>query len=60
VKVLPDTMSSVCGLADGFSFCPHGIKFTNKETGMPVTFPFNGHSWNAKTYELTINPTKAL
>ena len=53
-------MSSVCGLADGFSFCPHSIEFRNKETGKLVTFPFNGHIWYAKTYELKINPAKAL
>ena len=56
MKVLLDTVSSVCGLADGFTFCPHSIEFRNKETGTIVTFPSNGHSWNAKTFELTINP----
>ncbi len=57
IKVMLDTVSSVCGLADGFSYCPHSsVIFKDKSSGLQVTFPNNGFSWNAATSELTVNP----
>ena len=42
---MPDTVSSVCGLADGFSNCglgPRVIFFKDKITGELITFPYKG------------------
>jgi hypothetical protein len=59
VKVMPDTVSRVCGLADGFTKCPHSVSFTDSAHN-PVTFPFNGFTWNAATFDLTLDPAQAL
>jgi hypothetical protein len=59
VKVMPDTVSSICGLADGFSHCPHTVSFTDSDNN-PVTFPYNGFTWNAATFVLTLDPAQAL
>jgi hypothetical protein len=59
---MPDTVSAVCGLADGFSKCglgPRVITFTDKITGQPVAFPYNGFTWNAVTSVLTRDPAQA-
>jgi hypothetical protein len=58
-KQTPDTVSSVCGLADGFSKCPHITSFKDKETGKPVTFPYRGYDFNATSSVLTLDPAKA-
>jgi hypothetical protein len=60
IIVMPDTVSSVCGLADGITYCPHIVSFINKGTGLSVTFPYNGFGWNAATSVLTLNPALAL
>ena len=40
---MPDTVSSVCGLADGFKKCgPRFIVFKDKVTGQLITFPYKG------------------
>jgi hypothetical protein len=42
---IPDTVSSVCGSADGFSKCglgPRYVSFKDKMTGLMVTFPYKG------------------
>ena len=59
IKVMPDTVSSVCGLADGFTQCPHSVSFTDSANN-PVTFPHNGFTWNAATFVLTLDPAQAL
>ena len=46
---MPDTVSSVCGNADGFTKCglgPRVIIYTDKMTGQPVTFHYKGFEWN--------------
>ncbi len=46
----PDTESSVCGNADGFTKCglgPRVIIYTDKMTGQTVTFPYKGFELNA-------------
>ncbi len=58
LKVMPDTVSSVCGLADGFTNCPHTVSFKDSDDN-PVTFPRNGFFWNAETSVLTLDPAQA-
>jgi hypothetical protein len=60
IAVFPDTVSSVCGLADGITKCGlvRVISFT--EATNPVTFPINGFTWNAATSILTLDPASAL
>ncbi len=57
---MPETVSSVCGLADGFSKCPRVIIFTDKMTGQLVAFPYKGFQWNAAASVLTLNPAQAV
>ena len=60
---MPDTVSSVCGLADGFSKCglgPRVIIFTNKMTNQLFTFPQNGLHWDAASSVLTIDPAQTI
>ncbi len=60
ITVFPDTVSSVCGLADGITKCGlvRVISFTDA-TGQ-VTLPKNGFTWNAETSILTLAPASAL
>ncbi len=44
---MADTVSSVCGSADGFSKCPRVIVFKDKTTGQLVTFPYKGMTYDA-------------
>ena len=55
-----DTVSSVCGNADGFTKCGLRILvFTDKMTGFQITFPYKGFELNSDQSELTLNPAKA-
>ena len=58
---MPDTVSSVCGPADGFTKCglgPRVMSFKDKDTGNPVTFPYKGFTWNAVLWVLTLDPAQ--
>jgi hypothetical protein len=55
-----DTVSSVCGNADGFSKCGlRTLVFTDKITGFEITFPYKGFELNSDQSELTLSPAKA-
>jgi hypothetical protein len=57
---MPDTVSSVCGNADGFTKCgPRTLVFKDKMTGFQITFPYNGFELNSDQSELTLSPAKA-
>ncbi len=60
---LPDTVSSVCGLANGFSKCGLGqriITFKDKMTGqLIIQWPFCGFEWDSVSSVLTFNPAQA-
>ena len=59
-KQMPDTVSSVCGSADGITKCGlRTIIFTDKMTGKLVNWPFNGFTWDAGFWVLTLNPAQA-
>ena len=55
---MPDTISSVCGLADGVTKCgPRAITFKERSSGVIIdTWPYFAFNWNAATSELTFNP----
>ena len=55
---MPDTISSVCSLADGVSKCgPRAITFKERSTGVIInTWPYLAFNWNGSTSELTFNP----
>lgn len=58
---MPDTVSCVCGPADGFTKCglgPRVISFKDKETGELVTFPYRGFDWDAALSVLTLDPAQ--
>jgi hypothetical protein len=60
---MPDTVSSVCGVADGNKKCSlytRIISFTDKATGLLIIFPYYGFTFNAATSGLTLNPAQAL
>jgi hypothetical protein len=47
-KQMPDTVSSVCGNADGFKKCGlRTVVFTDKMTGFQITFPYKGFELNS-------------
>jgi hypothetical protein len=55
-----DTVSSVCGNADGFTKCGlRTLVFTDKMTGFQITFPYKGFELNSDQSGLTLSPTKA-
>jgi hypothetical protein len=55
-----DTVSSVCGNADGFTKCgSRTLVFTEKMTGFKITFPYKGFELNYDQSELTLSPAKA-
>jgi hypothetical protein len=58
---MADTVSRVCGNADGFSKC--GLRstlfITDKMTGRQITFPYKGFELNSDESNLTLNPAKA-
>jgi len=56
---MPDSVSKVCGLEDGYSHCPHTVTFTDSNDN-PINFPYNGFSWDASEFILTLNPAQAL
>ena len=58
---LPDTVSSVCGLADGLTKCGlRVITFKDKMTGKIITqWPFNGFQWDSLSSVMTFNPAQA-
>ena len=57
---MSDTVSSVCGNADGFTKCGlRTLVFTDKMTGFQITFPYKGFELNYDQSELTLNPAKA-
>jgi hypothetical protein len=60
-KQMPDTVSSTCGEADGFTQCgPRGnFEFADKTTGKLITFPYQGFEINQDQSALTLNPAKA-
>ena len=58
---MPDKVSSECGNADGFTYCPHTVSFRLADNNA-LTFPnagFPGVTWNSVTSELTIDPALA-
>jgi hypothetical protein len=60
MKIMPDTVSSVCGNGDGFTYCPHTVYFTTTG-GTQINFDSTpGIIWNSATSELKINPALAL
>ncbi len=55
-----DTVSSVCGNADGFTKCGlRTLEFTDKMTGFKITFPYKGYNLNSDQSVLTLSPAKA-
>jgi hypothetical protein len=59
-KQMYDTVSSVCGNADGFTKCGlRTLVFTDKMTGFQITFPYKGFELNSDQSGLTLSPTKA-
>jgi hypothetical protein len=55
-----DTVSSVCGNADGFTKCGlRTLVFTDKMTGFQISFPYKGFELNSDQSELTLSPAKA-
>jgi hypothetical protein len=55
-----DSVSSVCGNADGFTNCGlRTLVFTNKMTGFQINFPYKGFDLNSDQSELTLSPEKA-
>jgi hypothetical protein len=58
----PDTISSTCGSADGFSKCgPRSLKFKDKLTGQEIlSWPYTGFSFDATTSKLTLDPAQAV
>jgi hypothetical protein len=59
-KQMADTVSSVCGNADGFTKCGlRSLVFTEKMTGFEITFPYTGFELKSDKTELTLSPTKA-
>jgi hypothetical protein len=55
-----DTVSSVCGNADGFTKCGlRTLVFKDKMTGLQITFPYKGFELNSDHSELTLSPAKA-
>ncbi len=59
-KQMYDTVSSVCGNADGFTMCGlRTLVFTDKMTGFQITFPYKGFQLNSDKSELTLSPAKA-
>jgi hypothetical protein len=56
-----DTISSVCGSADGVTKCGlRLITFVDKGTGLPITeWPYWGYNWTPATSVLTLDPVQA-
>ena len=55
---MPDTVSRVCGSADGFTKCGllRVLVFSDKITGLEITFPYKGFEFDAAKSVLTLNP----
>ena len=51
ITQVPDTVSSVCGSADGFAHCgPRSLTFKDKLTGITIsTWPYRGYNFDAVT-----------
>ena len=57
---MADTVSRVWGNADGFTKCGlRSLVFTDKMTGLQITFPYKGFELNSDESNLTLNPAKA-
>jgi hypothetical protein len=58
---MPDTVSSVCGSADGFSKCAPArvLTFKDKMTKKLITFPYKGIQLDSASSVLTLNPAQA-
>ena len=58
---MTDTVSRVCGNADGFTKCGlrSALVFTDKMTGFQITFPYKGFELNSDHSQLTLSPAKA-
>ena len=57
---MPDTVSSVCGAADGISKCgPRVLTFKDKMTKILIIFPYKGFQFDPASSVLTLNPAQA-
>ncbi len=58
---MPDTVSSICGKADGFTKCgPRQIIFTDKSSGLVISsWPYEAFDWNLVSSTLTVEPATA-
>ena len=60
-KFIPDTVSSVCGNADGFSYCGDRlVSFTDGVTNQTIkSWPYREFTYDSVTDELILNPVTA-
>jgi len=60
-KFIPDTVSSVCGNADGFSYCGDRlVSFTDGVTNQKIqSWPYKYFTYDSVTDELILNPVTA-
>ena len=58
---MPDTVSSVCGNADGVSKCgPRSVSFKDKMTGLTIkNWPYLGYNWDPVILILSLDPAQA-
>ena len=59
--LIPDTISSVCGNADGFSYCGDRlVSFTDGVTNQKIkSWPYRDFTYDSVTGELILNPATA-
>jgi hypothetical protein len=58
---VPDTVSSICGKADGLTKCgPRQIIFTDKSSGLVISsWPYEAFDWNPSASTLKVEPASA-
>jgi hypothetical protein len=59
--LIPDTVSSTCGTADGFTKCGlRQIFFTDKSYGFVISsWPYKAFDWDPMSHTLKVNPALA-